>query len=71
MTVLPHSESGWATENMIIAFIHWLQSDVAEGTVDALILDAHASHRAARLLATADGLELLFARATEPACCGR
>jgi hypothetical protein len=57
-----HTDSGWATENLIVAFVEWLHKDVAKGCACVLILDVYPSHRAEAVLAVAeaDDVELLF-----------
>jgi hypothetical protein len=60
--ILRHSESGWATENIIIEFIKWLHQEVADDKPRALVLDVYPSHRSEWLIASAaeNDRELLF-----------
>lgn len=60
--VVHHSTSGWATENIIIAYIGWLHRQVADGAPCVLILDVYPTHRTDRVFAAAqeDDVELLF-----------
>jgi hypothetical protein len=59
---MQHSETGRATENVIIEFIEWLHHDVTESSPSALVLDVYPSHRTERVIATAEAnnVELLF-----------
>jgi hypothetical protein len=51
--VVHPTESGWATENIIIADIEWLHEQVAV-SVCTLIIDAFPTHGTDRVLATAE-----------------
>jgi hypothetical protein len=60
--ILRHSESGSATENVIVEFIEWLHREVAQCSPCSLIFDVYATHRTERVLAAAEAndVELLF-----------
>jgi hypothetical protein len=60
--ILRHSESGWATENVIIEFIKWLHQEVADYKPCALVLDVYPSRRSEWVIAAAkeNDVELLF-----------
>jgi hypothetical protein len=57
-----HSETGWATENVIIEFTEWLHHDITESSPCALVLDVYPSHRTECVIATAEAnaVEHLF-----------
>jgi hypothetical protein len=60
--LVQHSESGWATENIIINYTEWLHKQIADGCPCALILDVYPTHRTDRVFAIAEAydVELLF-----------
>jgi hypothetical protein len=60
--ILRHTDSGWATENLISSYIEWLHRDIAQGYPAALILDVYPTHRTdlAFQAATGNDVELLF-----------
>jgi hypothetical protein len=60
--LVKHSESGWATENIVMSYIEWLSHEIADGTPCALILDVYPTHRTDRVIeiAAANDVELLF-----------
>jgi hypothetical protein len=62
MVILRHSDSRWATENVIVEFIEWLNREIADFMPCVLIIDVYPSHRTKRVLVTAEALdvELLF-----------
>jgi hypothetical protein len=57
-----HTDSGWATEGLIVAYIEWLDREVADGHPCVLIVDVYPSHRTDLVFATAEAndVELLF-----------
>jgi hypothetical protein len=60
--VVRHTESGWASAELIVAYVEWLSRDVAKGCPCALVLDLYPSRRTDRVARTAednDG-EVLF-----------
>jgi hypothetical protein len=47
---MKHTDSGWTTENLIIADIEWLDYEIAKNCPCVLVLDIHPSHRRTLLL---------------------
>jgi hypothetical protein len=60
--ILQHTDSGWATENLISNCIEWLHCDIDQGYPAALILDIYPTYRTDLVFqtATANDVELLF-----------
>jgi hypothetical protein len=60
--ILPHSKSGWATENVIIESIKWLHQEIADYKPCALVLNVYPTHSGEWVIASAeeDNMELLF-----------
>jgi hypothetical protein len=56
------TESGWATAEIIVAYIEWLSREVAKGCPCVLILDVYPSHKTDHVIETAaaNDVELLF-----------
>jgi hypothetical protein len=52
--VIRHTDSGWATEDLIVAHIEWLHRGMAKGHPCILSLDVYPSHRTNLVCATAD-----------------
>jgi hypothetical protein len=48
-----HTESGWATEDIILSYIEWLSREVAQGCPCVLVLDVYSTHRTGRVLLSA------------------
>jgi hypothetical protein len=65
---MQHTDSGWATENLISNDIEWIHRDIAQGYSAVLILDVYPTHRIDLVFqtATANDVELLFVPAGPP-----
>jgi hypothetical protein len=63
-----HSESGWATENVIVEFIESLHREVADCKPCALVLNIDPSHRTQCVIAAAKEIDVKFlsSRPVEP-----
>jgi hypothetical protein len=59
--VVHHPESRWASEELIVTYVEWLNCDIAKGFPCALVLDVYPSHRTDRVTCTAEAndVELL------------
>jgi hypothetical protein len=62
MVILRHFDSGWATENVIVESIEWMNREITDFSPCVLIMDVYPSHRTKHVMATAEALdvELLF-----------
>jgi hypothetical protein len=62
---IEHADSGWTTENLIVACIEWLHYEVAKDGLRVLILDIYPSHRTDLVVVTAEAndMELFFVHA--------
>jgi hypothetical protein len=60
--ILRHTDSGWATEGILVCYIEWLARDIAHGHPSILVLDVYPSHRTDVVVETAaaNDVELLF-----------
>jgi hypothetical protein len=66
--ILRHSESGWTTENVIIAFIEWLHRETIDCKSCALVMYRDSSHGTEQDIAAAqeNDIELVLSRPMEP-----
>jgi hypothetical protein len=55
---ITHSESGWCTEDVMVAYLEWIHNNAAQSFPCALVLDAHPSDRKARVQQQAKELEI-------------
>jgi hypothetical protein len=60
--LVSHTDSGWVTENLVVASIQWLSREIANGSPCALILDVYPTHRTdfVKATAAANNVELLY-----------
>jgi SH3-like domain-containing protein len=56
--VMRHSESGWATENLIMEYLQWIHDGPAEGEPCVLVLDVYPTHRTDKVQQLAEHLDI-------------
>jgi hypothetical protein len=49
-----HAENGWEAENLIVEYLQWLHTEIADIRPCVLILDVYPAHRTGAVVASAE-----------------
>jgi hypothetical protein len=58
--IMKHTESGWATQDLIVEYLQWLHTGIADRHPCVLILDVYPDHQKDAIVAAAEECDIEF-----------